>query len=61
MIPAHGDSSTGSELKAVEEAVRLLERSNHANSVPLRCNNDCRFGYGVTALGPSWSALLFAR
>jgi hypothetical protein len=27
---AHGDSSMGSELKAVEEpAVRLLERSNH--------------------------------
>jgi hypothetical protein len=28
--PARGNSSTGSELKAVEEAaVRLLERSNH--------------------------------
>ena len=36
---AHGDSSTGSELKAVEEACReVLERSNHANSASLRCD-----------------------
>ena len=35
--PARGDSSMGSELKAVEEACReALERSNHASSVPLR-------------------------
>src|SRR5207237_5397234 len=36
---AHGDSSMGSELKAVEEACReVLERSNHANSASLRCD-----------------------
>ena len=44
MIPAHGDSSTGSELKAVEEVCRgLLERSNHANSVDVRKNRHSPF------------------
>jgi hypothetical protein len=37
---AHGDSSTRSELKAVEEACRrLLERSNHAYSVASAVNS----------------------